>query len=84
MVDRRLDAVTARALRLALAPDFDLEEAAGELLAAAGGSWPLLNAVLIRFDRALSLRWSEVEARASDAVRLALESTAGSPLRSAV
>jgi len=69
---RRIDMVTARALRLALSPSFDAEEAAFELLVLADGSWHLLNAVLIRLDRALAARWSEATARASDAVRLAL------------
>jgi hypothetical protein len=71
MADRKLDGVTLRALRLALAGARP-EDAAAELLLTADGSWPLLNATLIRLDRALTVRWSEVESRAADAVRLAL------------
>lgn len=73
MGDRKLDGVTVRALRLALA-GIEPDDAALQLLIAADGSWPLLNAALLRLDRALLVRWSDVEARAADAVRVALAS----------
>ena len=59
-----LDALTARAVRLALGPERPLDELAGELCATAHGSTRLLDAAIARVDRALAAEWSRTAARA--------------------
>ena len=59
-----LDALTARAVRLALEPERTIDETAGELCATARGSMRLLDAAIARVDRALAAEWSRTGARA--------------------
>ena len=59
-----LDALTARAVRLALEPERPVDEIAGELCAAAHGSARLLDAAIARVDRALAAEWSRTGTRA--------------------
>lgn len=68
-----LDLVTARAVHLAISPDFDRTAAARELVHVAQGRRPLLTAALIRVDHALTARWSLVAWRASEALRAAID-----------
>lgn len=66
-----LDALTTRAVRLALRPELDVHQAAAELAAAAHGSRRLLSAAIARVDRALASEWSSVAARAAEELRAA-------------
>lgn len=59
-----LDALTVRAVRLALEPERPIEELAGELCVTAHGSVRLLEAAIARVDRALAAEWSRTAARA--------------------
>lgn len=81
MGNRKVDIVTARAVHLAMRPDFEVEDAARALLAMSDVSAPVLNAALLLVDRALVERWSTVAAHASDALRRALELAETAPMR---
>ena len=71
---RRVDALTARALRLALWPaTWDVEAAAGELLRLAGGSPLVLAAAVTRLQRAGGEEAGVVEARAEHALHVAYQ-----------
>ena len=59
-----LDALTARAVRLALEPERSMDEVAGELCATARGSARLLDAAIARVDRAVAAEWSRTGTRA--------------------
>ena len=59
-----LDALTARAVRMALSPERPMDELAGELCSTAHGSARLLDAAIARVDRALAAEWSKTGARA--------------------
>lgn len=80
MGSRQVDIVVARAIQLAMAPTFDAHAVACELLETSRASWPVLRAAKLRVDRALAERWSRVAGRASDALRVALESLEARPL----
>lgn len=66
-----LDALTARAVRLALGPDRPIDELAIDLCGAAGGDLRLLDAAIARVDRALAAEWSRTGARALAALESA-------------
>ena len=72
-----LDALTTRAVRLALEPDRSIDELAGELCAAAHGSARLLDAAIARVDRAVAAEWSRTGARALTALAVARDSLRG-------
>ncbi|HEX4905956.1 MAG TPA: hypothetical protein VFU93_10920 [Acidimicrobiales bacterium] len=66
-----LDALTARAVRLALGPARPIDEMAVELCATARGSIRLLDAAIARVDRALASEWSRTGALALTALEAA-------------
>jgi hypothetical protein len=80
MSDRKLDIVTARAVHLAMGPDFERRSAALELLALSDGNAAVLSAALVLVDHALTERWSTVASRARDALCTAIELAASPPL----
>lgn len=54
-----LDALTARAVRLALWPHRTVADVAADLVVAAHGDVHLLDAAIARLDRALAEEWSK-------------------------
>ena len=67
----QLDALTARAVRLALEPERSLDEQAAALCATARGSVRLLDAAIARVDRAVAAEWSKTGTRALAALHAA-------------
>lgn len=66
-----VEALLARAIRLALSPTVAVDSAATELVEAAHHDRRLLTLALRRTERALALEWSNVVARAVDELRAA-------------
>ena len=80
MRSRRVDVVTARAIHLAMGTTFDAAAAARELVDVAEGSEAVLDAALLRVDRALLERWSIVAERAGEALREAVAMAPHAPV----
>lgn len=68
---RRLDALTARAIRLGLRPDIDEPDAVAELLPVAENDHALISAAIARIERAQDKEWTRVGARAAELLRAA-------------
>jgi hypothetical protein len=56
--NRELDALTTRAIRLALWPHRSVDDVAADLVVAAHNDVHLLDAAIARIDRALAVEWS--------------------------
>lgn len=76
-----LDALMARAVRLALGPERPIDEVATELWTLAHGSTRMLDAAIGRVDRALAGEWSRTGARALASLHAARQRAGAAPPR---
>ena len=74
---RRLNAVTARAIRVGLRLDISDAEAQRDLLLIADGDHAVLSAAIDRVDHAQAQEWSRVGARAAASLRAARAQVGG-------